>query len=567
MNRLAQYAGPYYAAKLSAPAGPVLLYPGERKRKARRPINWQKLAWIAVGFAVGFCSRCAFPDELAEANQVSPVEQTEQADQKPVVAPPRIPRSAAELALTDEAVTNPLVFYLWSPSASDRDYYAASVVLSAVVNQSTSPYHPEKVLATIGDKVVWPGLIRVNIAQLVDDEAGIKHILSVLAKQAENEPYFTLTSVVEAAGDKKGEIKTKTVISAAPHLGDAAKIGIGKIYRVDQFCDRAIRTADDGLYYAWRGIEAGKTKLNDYLKSRGFNLAEGLKTNSIDQAVTLSHVTSSPRVLIFGRSQGIKPSKGSGLVAITKDLAVGANDPNKNPFQSLLNDNQKYFKETILQLPNGQQEFALWNEDDVAIAEADPRVATDSTVPHPFPARLQPASSCISCHGGDAGMKPFDTEFVYNGSARLVKADVSKADQFAAYQAIRSRFSATQPEVDAFLANARDSLAAQYDFLSIHEHQGGKAAYEALTSLENDYRNSWVTPAKACEEIGLTGGKPQELLAAAIPPSDAVPQGSAGIVNRLRDGRDVSRAEWEAVFVELMQQVTPAIQTKTEFKR
>ncbi len=291
----------------------------------------------------------------------------------------------------------------------------------------------------------------------------------------------------------------------------------------------------------------------DYLGSRGFDYKRALSHSSIDQTVTVSQVTSEDRIIQFGRSEDGRPAESTGLVAITKDIKRSRNDPNKNGFQSLLNDDQKYFKEVIIQNAAGQQEFTLWDEDDKLLGAADPEVATDSTVPKPFHATLHGAISCINCHGTSEGYKAFTPRFSSQapGSTRIV-ADISKPDQFKTAAAINSRYHATAKQLETMLDSGRFSLARQYDYLRLGEGQHGyQLACESTTAVCNGYANSFVTPEKAAAEWGFKAHEGKTIvdaMRAVLTYQPGVATGEAAIVNQLLDGKDVTRADFDYIY-------------------
>ncbi len=468
-------------------------------------------------------------------------------------AQPRIPATAAGmvLELQGQLGRNDQMRWLWCPAGSDAEYATACVALNVALNRSTTPYRPPR--------MAGGALVAVDLGQLGDTVEDVAKVTQLWDSLAADEPYFTFTQKVVTHDPKKKSADTvATVVAPAPHLGEeGAYVGVGRVYRVDQFARRMLSSIDDGQYYAARNISS-KTKMRDYLRSRGFDLDSAQQRLATDQLVTLSNVTSRVRVVKLGQSQGVKPSKGRGLVSITCDLADKPNDPNRNGFQSLLNESFDAF-EIILTLATGQQEFTLWDGKENLLTEAAPNVATDSTVPKPFNARLQPAIGCIRCHGPTEGLQPLSSQFVFdNQGFGRVLADLSRGakaiDQFRAIQTIRSRYGASQGEVDHLLQDGRDSLARQYDFMDLKQAHGAKAAYEATARVVNAYQYRWLNARDVDNELGIdAGADPVGAFNAAIPATaDILPDGSAGILNRIRNGKEITRQEWEQTFIDAM---------------
>ncbi len=470
-------------------------------------------------------------------------------------AQPRIPATAVGmvLELQGQIGRNDQMRWLWCPAGSDDEYATACIALNVALNRSTTPYKPPR--------MAGGALVAVDLGQMGDTVEDVAKVTQLWDSLAADEPYFTFTQKVVTHDPKKKLADTvATVVAPAPHLGEEGQyVGVGRVYRVDQFARRALSSIDDGVYYAARNIQA-KTKLREYLRSRGFDLDRAQSTNAIDQLVLLSGVTSRVRVVKLGQSQGVKPSKGRGLVSITCDLADKPNDPLRNGFQSLLNESFDAF-EVIVTLSTGQQEFSLWSGSEDLLKEAAPNVATDSTVPKPFNARLQPAIGCIRCHGASEGLQPLASQFTFDGQGfGRVLGDFSRgtkaSEQFKAFQTIRSRYGASQGEVDHLLQDGRDSLARQYDFVNLKEAHGAKAAYEATARVVNAYQYKWLNAIDVDRELGIDPGvDPVGSFNASIPASNAqeiVPEGSAGISNRIRNGHEISRQEFESIFVDLM---------------
>ncbi len=479
-------------------------------------------------------------------------------------AQPRIPATAVGmvLELQGQIGRNDQMRWLWCPAGSDDEYATACVAINVALNRSTTPYRPPR--------MAGGALVAVDLGQMGDTMEEVAKVTQLWDSLAADEPYFTFTQKVVTHGDAKKKVadSVATVVSPAPHLGEeGAYVGVGRVYRVDQFARRMLSSIDDGQYYAARNISS-KTKMRDYLRSRGFDLDNAQQRLATDQLVTLSNVTSRVRVVKLGQSQGVKPSKGRGLVSITCDLADKPNDPNRNGFQSLLNESFDAF-EVILVLPTGQCEYTLWNSKEELLTEAAPNVATDNTVPKPFNARLQPAISCIRCHSQGEGYQPLASQFIFdNQGYGRVLADLSKgtkaSDQFRAIQTIRSRYGASQSEVDHLLQDARDSLAKQYDFVNLREAHGAKSAYEATSRVVNQYQYRWMNPIDVDRELGIDPGTdPVAAFNAAIPPlGELVPTGDAGITNRLRSGKEITRQEFESVYNQLQTNVMQTMNQK-----
>jgi hypothetical protein len=294
-------------------------------------------------------------------------------------------------------------------------------------------------------------LVRWNTRQLVPDNTDYKEFLVLWESLAAFEPYFTVqdNEVVEQVKvpvkpyrakdgktyDYKLEDKVVTVSAPAPHLFEAgvlpAQAPISQLWaetkssvpivRWDWIMRMLTTTLDDGLYYEFVGIKQVKdvdpdSKLSDY----GFFLEKFFATDektisdrsSDNRAVTISKVTGKWRRIDAFYGRNARPEATLPLVLVTLDLAEGDDKvADRHPLRNLLNfkDNAK---EVIGFKPNGMHLFALFDGQGNLQRAAPDDVVRDHTVPVPYTNRLQPAISCIRCHGPQGGYNKFDNYVV-----------------------------------------------------------------------------------------------------------------------------------------------------------
>jgi hypothetical protein len=95
------------------------------------------------------------------------------------------------------------------------------------------------------------------------------------------------------------------------------------------------------------------------------------------------------------------------FLSITQDLKRDSIDIDQHPILNLDPFSVVRFdaKESIRELTNGLNEFALWNGAGDLLDQATDDVAVDTTIPSPYGTVLEPAIGCIRCHAGDAGWR------------------------------------------------------------------------------------------------------------------------------------------------------------------
>lgn len=492
---------------------------------------------------------------------------------------PRVPATAAALGIIDRAERSKrldatYLYYLWSPSGSDADYYTASVACNVALNLSSCQYIPER--------AAGGALIVVDLAQLAETPEQLERLTKLMLVLSAREPYFNYTKTKVVVDAKTKKETTATVTEPAPHLGDAVAIGAGRMFRVDWFAANVLSAAEDGLYYEFRGLvpfdpadpKKEVTTLEGYLKSRGASLEVAEKLNAVDQGIQLSDVTGSVRVWALWHGQGTKPSVGTPLASITKDIQYRRRNF-ITAFDDVLTENFEAF-ECIIRLPNGQQEFTIFDRQKRLIRVAAANVVTDNQVRQPVPAELYAAIGCIRCHGPQSGYQSLknglrsqiDNYARFHGDVGKGKTKTDRA------RLIQSRFGAEQRDIDRAIFSGREGLNRLYDRLTPKEGEPAscKAAYAATAASYDYYAHSWVTPTMACNECGLEveNGNPVATLKAAFPPPDPlgrVIEGSAGVLNRLEDGQAVERQEFDRVYVELQMKAMISIQRKIQEQR
>lgn len=487
---------------------------------------------------------------------------------------PRVPSAAAALALLDLQAQPPEVRiqrrYIWCPEGSTVEWQNAIFTLNSAPNLSSLDVAPPSVFKG--------ALIPVDLSTFIDESNQLSERLATWNSQADIEPYFTQHPVLPCAeytaiDGKKYNYRQFHLIGqslgeAGPKLEKlmgndfADRESFCPIVRVDWFLSRALTPVDGGFYYRWRKLTVGKTKLDDYLLSRGVPRKDIESRNAPDCEICMSKITGRARKLEFLVSSAVKASASRGTIALTFDSRADRVDPRQDAFLSLL-DVAPDALEVMVTLPNGWIEYTLWDDKELLLAEADPRVVTDSQVPSPYQNRLVSGISCIRCHGSDEGWRPFANEFkALIGDRGRVLTDTSKGtdadEQFNQWRKTMSQFSGDLLPV---------VRAAQDDYeFHIHHvlHTTAKLATANVSEMFASYNYTPITAYIASNDLGFKPGKLDKLgvdtFRNVVPPIDY--SGLApdhGFIARLScvyidpitaepKGLTLTRLQWELIY-------------------
>lgn len=300
-------------------------------------------------------------------------------------------------------------------------------------------------------------------------------------------------------------------------------------------------------------VEAGLTaeKLFDQLRS--------------DQRIAMfkSQVTGKPRRVDFLRSPTGRD--GTGIVSITHDLFDSAIDIGQHPIMNLLKFEDSG-REGIFEQRNGLHGFWLTDGAGKLADEAPPDLVADHMIPAPHTRRLQPAISCIRCHGvgRDDGWKPARNEVKLLLARKNRRGDVlaDLTDKGATVADALDRLGglyAGDPE-NRLLPRGRDDYAAAV-LKATGPWAGSKdqtdvvnLASARISKVWDDRHYKMVTPQQAVRELGLVVAEKdaQEVLEAVLPP--AVEDSVLGVVPEdprvvaLLAGLAINRVDWDLVY-------------------
>jgi len=323
------------------------------------------------------------------------------------------------------------------------------------------------------------------------------------------------------------------------------------ITRYDFFLTKILSVIDGGLYYDLVGIEDGSTQA-DLLERLGANITEIEELRSDQKAAIFrSNVTGKPRAILAFQGSGIRPGVGTGLITITQDVGDGSIDPRVDPIKNLL-DADDDAREFIAERPNGLHLFALFDGDGNIQDEAPPDVVKDHTIPAPHTARLQPAISCIRCHGPDEGLKPFQ-----NDAQTMLKSMLDVFDDLSSKQSIPETLDRLaglySGNLDKPIRRAKDD----YDEAVFRATRGMSVIKTSavVSDIYGKYNYDLVTPQVACKELGfeIPSDKAVFYLNQLLPPLQRDEIGVSPedpYLGALKAGIGINRYQWEQVFAD-----------------
>lgn len=290
--------------------------------------------------------------------------------------------------------------------------------------------------------------------------------------------------------------------------------------------DKVFTTIFGGLYYRLRGIRKSKQEgitdqqlfFQDFLGINVKDAANNAKAlferlNSDQRSLKYrSDITGKPRIGVFIPSLGSRFFRSGG--SFTLDVKDASIDLGERAFANLLNPFAQAI-EGIFIAENGMPVCVLFNPDDGSLVDEVPfNVANDTTIPHPYTQRLQPAGSCLACHKEDM-WKPFPNQVrtITRGHRGInifgdLSAGLNYGEAFSP-KVIDRLASLYGGDLDTGLSRAR------YDFMQTAIHcigtrrsstdqtDAGRHACSLIESGRNNYWYSDVTPKVALHDLGI----------------------------------------------------------------
>ncbi len=193
----------------------------------------------------------------------------------------------------------------------------------------------------------------------------------------------------------------------------------------DYFLSRALsqiqnkgiaKTIYGGLYYRFIGLPVKSKKgtdLDNLFAKLGVGDVATAKTAKAvfdnlrsDQRVAIfqSQVTGRGRRIDFMRTLAGRIGDTQSIISVTHDLNTESIDLGQDPIANLIDFKASGF-EVIWELPNALHGFAAYNGEEAAVDQVPDNITHDHLVPSPYPSPLEPARSCITCHGSESGWK------------------------------------------------------------------------------------------------------------------------------------------------------------------
>lgn len=310
---------------------------------------------------------------------------------------------------------------MWLRGGSPQELAAVSFVINSVLSHNNTPTIPA---ASPGAVPIAGGrLLRLDLGEICTDEADQANLVATWDRLNRVDDAFSFnivtTEIVKVDPPLKINGKTfrtqeriNRTTGFAAHVAPvmtelSALTGNNKAPIIDarELIRSATTTLEGGLYYRFRRLTPGVTKLKDYLASRGASEQQVEQLESLEKAVVFfSEVSGKERMVAVFRGAGVRASRGGGVVSITFDPFDEDRSDGQSPARNLLNFRGRGH-EVIVEFANGFHEWTLWNEAGVLVDVAPQNLVSDGDIPNPHTKNLQPGISCIRCHARDQGWR------------------------------------------------------------------------------------------------------------------------------------------------------------------
>jgi hypothetical protein len=478
----------------------------------------------------------------------------------PDLAEPRTPAEACAVALADlqrlPPPVRPFIRYLHNVSGSEAEWVAASVALNYGASRAQTQTPPAQ--------LAGGHLIRVDLRNYIRDAHDLERIVHVWDSLADQDDYYHVTSLklvpVSRYRHANGRWYTQDWRPwrvPAPHTRPAHEQlvvlsgSLAPILRADWFSRMALSTLEGGVYYEFRGLEAGKTTLEGYLRSRGVSQADIARLQTGERAILLvSEITGKPRRIDYFQGAGAQPSVASGRVFVTSDTKDANLEVTFHPLYNVLG-NQTDAQEVIVE-QDRRLEYTLFDGRGRLVRSVPEDVAADHEIRPPHTRQLQPAIGCFRCHGKEGGWRTFGDDLsallahdfgqgqglgpIAELSTRSGDRRSPDAQALDAALRMRALFGGNPADV---LRGARDDHATNLFLITGGQRPEAVAAMvsDVYAKLEYDQ----VSPAVAAAEVGHAGR----------PFDQVVPRiglGEDPLIGALRAGKSITRRDWERVY-------------------
>jgi hypothetical protein len=272
----------------------------------------------------------------------------------------------------------------------------------------------------------------------------------------------------------------------------------------------SFRTVFGGLYYDFVGVKGnGKDKQTDearILQSFGVDRKIFDKLPSDQRsAISRSSITKRPRQFEWFPTLATRGGLTS-FAFITSDIGKEDIDPGQHPLMNLVKFKFRA-REAIIGKPNGMHLFLLFNGENKLQEKAPDNVARNNLVPGGHSTELEPAISCIWCHGVKSktdGWMPFG-----NSVTALRKRRVDIFGDFAKGVDVQRLADWYAGSPDETLILARNSYArAVLQATGPWENGGSQTevvrfASQKVVDIYSDYWYPTINAHRALQELGL----------------------------------------------------------------
>lgn len=315
-----------------------------------------------------------------------------------------------------------------------------------------------------------------------------------------------------------------------------------------------------GRYYDLAGIPGGgKNDLETLLKSLGVgdgkNFRQIFEDLRSDQRAAMwrSNVTSRMRLVEVFKTLAGRESQG--IFSLTSDFGEADIDVDQNPIANLLKVNKIKAHEAIWERTNGLHGFSLYDANFKRQDSVPDDVAKDHLASTPHSGRLQPAFSCVRCHGKEDGWQPVPNDVKKMLMTRKVDifGDLTRRDQQDAIDRILSLYMGS---FDTVFRRGRDDYAVNIMAVtgpwakSKDQLDIVKQTARHMEDMIDRYWHKQIGPAEALAELGqkVKGGDAADQFAAYVlqVSNQAVLEDSR--VAALRAGLKINRSEFDLVF-------------------
>lgn len=455
--------------------------------------------------------------------------------------------------------------YVWVQNGSMTGRAAVSFTANSVLSRSSVNYVPNKPGSPI--QYVANGLlVRLDLRRLVTTEQDFTEVVKTWDKI--RNPFFTLE-----------DLDGHSVFG--PHVDGQLGALLQEILRCENpivaessFHIAALTQIDGGLYYEFKNVpkaneeqqEKGKTDFDLLLKKFGIN-DKILEQTEAEQRVAqlISDVTGKPRQISFF-NRPAPTGRIQGWISITFDTLDTNRDPNAHAILSLGEAVKNHDgTEVILEENNGHLLYLLYDGDGKLADVAPPDLVRDSTIPAPHTNQLQPAISCIRCHGGEKeqGWKAFSNDVLdltdpTNGGLLII----GDASQFSnglsteEAQELTTRLFSDSLQKPLRRAREDQQEAVLRSTFGAVGKNGRPWIYsdvaKHLTTIFLDYFYTSVGVVEACRDLGYE-----------LEPNEAkiVFNGLVGtlgngplveedpLIHALKIGRKITRRDWEDMYI------------------